>query len=196
MRPRLIVLTGEPGSGKTTLGRRLASELRLPFIARDEVRGGLAMTAGVWGDEFVGMPSGEQAVEAFLTAVEALLASGVSCVAEYVLRASRSGDLERLASVADVAVVRTGCPGALDRMAERHRHERLVANPNVLAASDVTTPDEHAAQAVARMRSVVDDMAVEFPTATRVLDVDTTDGYEPDLESIIAFVTEGHDGEG
>src|SRR3974390_2075237 len=33
--PRLIVLVGMMGAGKSTIGRRLAARLRLPFIERD-----------------------------------------------------------------------------------------------------------------------------------------------------------------
>ena len=76
-------------------------------------------------------------------------------------------------------------------MAERHRHERLIANPNVLAAAGVATPDEHTERAVERMRAVERDMLVEFPAGLPVLDVATDDGYDPSLERIIEFVTRG-----
>ena len=188
-RPRLVLITGEPGSGKSTLGRRLGSELRLPFVARDDVRGGLAFTAGVWGDadDFGGMPSSDDAVEAFLSTLESMLSHGVSCVAEYVVRANRPRDLERLRAVGDLVVVRTACAGALDRMVERHRSERLVGLPNTLAAAGVASADQHAALAADRMRVVVDEMLTDFPVP--ILDVDTDDGFAPDVETIIAFVT-------
>jgi predicted kinase len=34
----LIVITGLPGTGKTTLGRKLAEELALPFISKDDIK--------------------------------------------------------------------------------------------------------------------------------------------------------------
>ena len=40
------MVTGAPGSGKSTLGAELSRALRMPFIARDDVRGGLFFTAG------------------------------------------------------------------------------------------------------------------------------------------------------
>ena len=40
--PTLIVVTGRPGSGKTTLAHALAREIRCPAICRDEIKEGLA----------------------------------------------------------------------------------------------------------------------------------------------------------
>jgi hypothetical protein len=45
------LITGEPGSGKSVLGATLSRALRVPFIARDDVRGGLFFTAGAWSPQ-------------------------------------------------------------------------------------------------------------------------------------------------
>lgn len=37
-RPTIVVISGLPGAGKTTLGHNLAEFLRLPFLAKDEIR--------------------------------------------------------------------------------------------------------------------------------------------------------------
>jgi predicted kinase len=42
----LVIVSGAPGSGKTTMGARLAAELRVPHLNRDLVRDGLWMTEG------------------------------------------------------------------------------------------------------------------------------------------------------
>jgi predicted kinase len=71
-------VTGAPGTGKSTLGKMLATMLRVPFIARDDIRGGLVFSAGAWSDAPIELPPGDEAVELFLETVEGLLAREVS----------------------------------------------------------------------------------------------------------------------
>ena len=42
-----VVVSGIPGSGKTTLGRKLAEALRLPFYDKDEILEGLFESEGI-----------------------------------------------------------------------------------------------------------------------------------------------------
>lgn len=45
----LILITGHPCTGKTTLGKRLAEELNLPFVSKDDFKELLFDTLG-WKD--------------------------------------------------------------------------------------------------------------------------------------------------
>ena len=45
----LIIISGAPGAGKTTLGQKLAQDLRLPFISKDGIKDVLFDTLG-WRD--------------------------------------------------------------------------------------------------------------------------------------------------
>lgn len=49
MKPLLLVISGLPCTGKTTLGRQIAAEFRLPLISRDDIKESLFDTLG-WKD--------------------------------------------------------------------------------------------------------------------------------------------------
>ncbi len=46
----LIIINGAPCTGKTTLGRKLAKQLRLPFLSKDGIKEVLFDTLG-WEDK-------------------------------------------------------------------------------------------------------------------------------------------------
>jgi hypothetical protein len=179
-------MLGEPGSGKTVLGTVPARELRVPFLARDDVRGGIYFTRGAWGDHPGPVPSGDEAVEAFLTLVETIAGLRVSCVAEYVLRENRPEDLARITAVADCVGVRTWCDDAAARRAGRERENRLLARRPVLDALGYRTVEERVAAAGDRMAAVATQMRTTFDFP--VLAVGTNDGYDPPLDRIVEFV--------
>jgi predicted kinase len=185
-RPTVILMLGEPGSGKTGLGTTLARTLRVPFLARDDVRTGLYFTTGAWGDQPGPPPSRDDATGTFLSLVETMAGLGVSCVAEYVIRDGRPEDLERITRVARCVGVRTWCDDAAARRATREQADPLLRRPPVLAALGYRTIDEHVAQATTRMAEVTSLMrtAFDFP----VLGVSTDDGYDPSIPEIVEFV--------
>jgi predicted kinase len=80
MTPTLIVITGPPASGKTTVARAIARELRMPYISKDMLKETLYEEIGS-RDELESKL--ERAALALLFAVaERQLEAGVSVVAE------------------------------------------------------------------------------------------------------------------
>jgi hypothetical protein len=159
----------------------------VPFVARDDIRGGLLMTAGAWGDSLERIPSADETAEVFLRQIEQLSAQGVSCVAEYLVRARRPNDLERILAAGDCVVIITACEHAIERFAERNRDDLLISQPAVLDAIGFESREAHTVSAIDRMRQAEREMLHEFPVP--VLKVDTTDEYDPPLSEIVSFAT-------
>lgn len=188
MRPRVVLVTGAPGSGKSTLARELARELRVPYLARDDVRGGLLFSAGAWSDSLEAIPSGDEAVALFLDLVEMMLDRGVSCVVEYVVRQHRPNDLDRILAAGDCVVIKTECSDPIQRFVVRNLDDRLISNPAVLDAIGHQSVESHTEATAERMRRVKVEMLNQFPVPT--LSVDTDHGCDPAIDDIVQFVTQ------
>lgn len=182
----VVLITGLPGSGKSTLGIELAGALRVPFLARDDVRGGLFFSEGSWTGHPRRVPQSEQAVEALLRTVETMARLGVSCVVEYVIRRDRAHDIERLTAVAHCVVLITESSDAHERVVRRNLADRLLNREEVLDLLGYASIEEHTSDAVRRMEQVGEEMQIEFDLPT--LRIDTDHDLEPRLETIIEFI--------
>jgi len=79
--PLVVILTGPPCTGKTTLGRRLAADLRLPFLSKDTIKEVLFDTLG-WRDREWSQKLGRASMEMLFTWAEVELAAGRSFIIE------------------------------------------------------------------------------------------------------------------
>ncbi len=80
-KPTCIIVTGRPGSGKTTLTRGLADRLWMPVISRDEIKEGYVNTLGEKHDQLP--PDTNRVVsDLFFEIVNRYLAAKVSVVIE------------------------------------------------------------------------------------------------------------------
>lgn len=187
-RPRLVVITGAPGSGKTTLGTRLSQELQLLFVARDQIRRGLYVTAGLWDATPPDpVPTRRAAPETFLQVLESTASLGVSAIAECVFARDDPTAFDRVSAVADCSVIVTHSAHASERFQTRQMSDRLIGGGPVLEALGFASIKDHTADAVDRMRTLTAGMRTEFDAPT--LTVTTDEGYDPPLEDIVAFIT-------
>jgi predicted kinase len=80
-KPKCIIVTGRPGSGKTTLAKKLGERLWLPVISRDEIKEGYVNTYGVKHDQLP--PDANRLVsDLFFGIVNQYLAGHISVVIE------------------------------------------------------------------------------------------------------------------
>ena len=171
-RPTLVVVSGPPGSGKTTLARRLAAALGCPLVCRDEIKQGMVHANPGFVATFDDALS-RRTLPVFFGVVELLVRAGVTVVAEsaFADRLWRPG-LEPLTAYADLRVLRC----VVDPEAARTRLlQRLTADPSRAAHAD----REHLAAAPAFV-------PIDLPVPT--LEVDTSTPERPSLEAVLAFV--------
>jgi predicted kinase len=191
-RPWLVLVTGEPGAGKSTLGRQLAGALRILYLSRDDVRWGLYATAGVWTDDVRVVPGRDDAVEAFLELIEKAAALGISAVLEIIVFRDRPETLARLRALADCLVVVATAADAADRADRRDRADPLLNRRPVLDA--LGHPSVESYIAGAGRDSVLAGMTTDLDLP--ILTVRTDDGYDPPLDRIVEWViertSEGH----
>lgn len=180
--PTLVVVTGPPGSGKTTLAHEIARAISCPAISRDEIKEGM-VHANPGFEPAPGDPLTQRTFTVFFDVLDLLLRAGVSVVAESAFqdRSWRPG-LERLATLAKIRIVQcTVDPTVAHGRIARRVGDRQFGRP---AHADRELL-EHIDRGSDPLESFV---PVSFPAPT--LGVVTTEGYDPTLEDIVAFVND------
>jgi predicted kinase len=176
--PTLVVVSGPPGSGKTTLAHEIARTIGCPAICRDEIKEGMAHAA----PGFVPGPGDDltmRTLPAFFGVLELLLTAGVTTVAEAAFqdRIWRPR-LTPFLSLARFRIVHC----TVDAEVAFERILRRGADSTVRGAHADPGPAD-AADRIRRHRAF-GRVSLDAPS----IEVDTASGYQPGMDQIVAFI--------
>jgi len=178
-RPVLVIVSGAPSAGKTTLGRTISARLGLPFLSRDELKEALGDELGAPDDVPASQRLGQAAYRILFTVATRILEAGGGVVVESNFRRGLSeSEIRPLLGLADARLVHCTAASPTVRARYAERHERGDRHPVHL---DVQRADALADDLASGRFEPLD---LDIPT----LVVATDDGYEPGLERVLAFL--------
>ena len=172
-RGRLVIIGGAPATGKTTLALALGTSLGLPVLTKDDIKEALAEPFAT-GDREWSRKLGLAAYSVLFAVAERILGARHGLILETNFRSDISDTpLRALARSAPTAVIVCRVSSAL----RRARFEERAARGRHRVHIDSAVLEEWNE----------DDSEFLIDIGAPRLIVDTTDGYAPDVERIVAF---------
>lgn len=175
----MIVVTGRPASGKTTLSQILSSEIKCPLLSRDRLKEGYVNSLQSHHNHLP--PTALQDIYAlFFQTIELFLSKNISLVAEAAFQHKLW--LPRLTPLADIADIRIIICDIDPELARNRFIDRMTTDPDRErfhgdGAELLQHPDDSLLTAY---------KAPDLPVPT--LTVNTAERYTPDIESIVQFI--------
>ena len=139
--PLVLIVTGAPASGKTTVGRQLAAALGLPYFSKDLFKESLFDSLG-WHDRAWSQRLGGASTRLLFRSAEALLAAGQSVLLE--CNFYPQWDTPQLRALRDrfaCRLVQVLCTADGQTLVERYERRALSGDRHP-GHTDATSPDE------------------------------------------------------
>ena len=177
-RPTLVIVSGAPAVGKTTLARRLAVELRLPLIAKDTIKELLGEALGA-PDRETSERLGAATYALLYSFAGWLLDAGVGMLLESNFWHGAS-EPELAPLVARSRAVLVHCEATPEVILRRYAER---------GARGERHPVHFDADELPRLREVIaegrfDPLALDVP----IVRVRTDEGYDPQVEDVLALI--------
>lgn len=172
-KPLVIIVSGAPGSGKTTMAKRLADYLMVPHVERDRITRGLEYTRN--GERVDRVNEG---LPMFFKHVESMLKDGISLVTDGTLYAGISeSDYKRYIVPHAFAVnVHTRAKNEKQRFIDREMNREGQSSDWV---------QDHLKVLDKIYTQTVDPIDLGIP----VIEVEATDGYQPTVDEIVRRIS-------
>lgn len=174
-KPLLVLVSGAPGSGKTTFAGQLAKHMNLLHIERDRAFDSMLRT---YGDQ----PFNRQqdGIPAFYTFLQSMIAARISAVVDCTLYKNKSEkDLAPLLEQAHV--VQVHCRAINDK---QRFYEREAAKPGRA---------EWAADFMKHIEAIYPDVSEPLDLDCPCIEVDTTKDYQPTLDDVANTVLQHYE---
>ena len=174
--PTLIVITGRPGAGKSTLTRTLARAVRCPIISRDEIKEGLMNTIK-HGGESPDSDLNKHVYNTFFETIEFLLRKHITFIAEAAFQHKLwVHKLNDLSKIAQIKIIYCSISPSL---AQARYIQRGIDDPERADFhDDWVTQHKH------QLTRPYDPPKLDVPTLT----VDTSEDYQPAFSDIVTFI--------
>lgn len=177
-KPKLVIVTGRPGSGKTTLAKELGKLLYFPVVIRDEIKEGYVNTFNIRHNKLPG-DTNKTVSEIFFKNIALLLSNKVSVIAEAAFQHKVwEPEVARLKKYSKMCIII--CEVDAEIAAKRHL-ERGLHNPRREFFHGDKRVSHFKKTKIVLPAEKYEPPVVEAPT----IKVRTLNGYTPKLEKII-----------